>query len=325
MNKTIVVIPNHHDNLNFLREWQQLRENDIEIIIMQDNNIKDLVIPDGFNNITIIDHDTVNEVLGKNAWIIPTGTSACRSFGYYMAWLRKPDAIITLDNDCFPDFDNFVQMHNDNLSKMVSLDWWPASSTTEELKARGYPYLIRDKSYVALSHGLWSNVPDYDGGTMLHYPDVRFKPEEELRVIPRYNFFPMCGMNLAWKSELTPALYFGLFGADYGFDQFDDIWAGILVKKVLDYIGAAAVSGRPSVEHRKQSNAFVNMKKQAPGMAMNEEFWLAVKDIELESTGSIADVYMELISKLPDSFESEPAGWTKKFKKAALIWGGLFK
>lgn len=325
MSKTIIVIPNHHDNLNFLREWQQLRENNIEIIIMQDNNNKELVIPYGFNNITIIDHDTVNEVLGDNAWIIPTGTSACRSFGYYYAWLRKPDTIITLDNDCFPDYDNYVEMHNDNLGQLVSLDWWVASNSTEELKARGYPYLIRDKSPVMLSHGLWSNVPDYDGGTMLHYPNVRFEKETELRVIPRYNFFPMCGMNLAWDSRLTPAMYFGIFGKEYGFDQFDDIWAGVLVKKVLDHIGAGAVSGRPSVEHRKQSNAFINMQKQAPGMAMNEEFWKIVQDIKLESTGSIADVYEELITKLPDSFESEPDGWTAMFKKAALIWVRLFK
>jgi hypothetical protein len=48
----------------------------------------------------------------------------------------------------------------------------------------------------------------------------------------------MCGMNIGWKRELTSAMYFMLMGKDkneknWGFDRFDDIWAGIFVKKIV--------------------------------------------------------------------------------------------
>ncbi len=317
----IVVIPNHLDNLDFIKEWDELKQH--EIIIVQDIGRKPLV-PKGFN-ITIYDHKDIEKDLGDKAWIIPTGSSACRSYGYYKAWQRKPDHILTLDNDCYsehPTVPYWVENHIDNLESEVTLNWY--NSSHKGLIYRGFPYLIRNNSPVYLSHGLWSNVPDLDAATSLHYPKFRLESSKEHLVIPRYNFFPMCGMNLAWRSELTPALYFGLFGADYGFDQFDDIWAGVLVKKVLDHLDYAVLSGWPSVEHRKQSDVFVNMKKQAPGMAMNEVFWKVVRDITLTNS-TVTSCYRELITKLPDVIEHEPTGWTKKFKQAALLWIDLFE
>lgn len=317
MSRTVVCIPNHLPHLNFLKEWDALKG--VEIIVIQDIGDKP-PIPKGFN-ITIYDHKDIEADLGANAWIIPTQSSACRSYGYYKAWQLKPDYIMTLDNDCYPDGSDWLTGHQTALETPATLDW---VNTAPSPYMRGFPYLIREKSPTYLSHGLWSNIPDLDGPTMLHMPDLRFKPATESMVIPRYNFFPMCGMNLAWRADLTPALYFGLFGPAYGFDQFDDIWGGVLVKKVLDHLGYAARSGYPSVEHRKQSNAFVNLKKQAPGMAMNEVFWREVQKIELTTT-TIIDAYEELILKLPDVIEHEPEGWTKKFKEAALSWVDLFQ
>ncbi len=89
-------------------------------------------------------------------------------------------------------------------------------------------------------------------------------------------------------------------------------------------MGYAVRSGYPSVEHRKQSNVYTNLKKQAPGLEMNENFWKVVRDIQLNSTG-IVESYRELIEKLPDVIQGEPSGYTKKFKEAALIWCNLFE
>lgn len=317
MNRVAVVVPNHLPHLNFLKEWGELKH--VELIIVQDIGDKPEVPP--CFNATIYDHTDIEKDLGKDAWIIPSRTSACRSYGYYKAWQSGADIILTLDNDCYAERPNYwVDGHVEQLSKRVSLDW---VNTVPKPYMRGFPYLIRDKSQVVLNHGLWSGVPDLDGATMLHNPDLRFTPHLESQTIPRHNFFPMCGMNLAWRSELTPAMYFGLFGPDYGFDQYDDIWAGVLVKKVIDHLGYAVRSGYPSVEHRKQSNAFVNLQKQAPGMAMNEVFWQIVQDIEL-TEDTVIGAYRELITQLPDVVEHEPVGWTKKFKETSLIWLNLF-
>lgn len=321
MGRTVVVVPNHLPHLDFLREWPELAEH--QIIVMQDigDPPRDAV-PPGFD-VTFYTHDDVRAELGDNDWIIPSRTSACRSYGYLKAWQRRPDIIITLDNDCYPDAHGsyWVDGHRMALGDRVTLDW---VNTIDWPYARGHPYGIRDSAPVMLNHGLWSGVPDLDAPTSLHNPALRLSPAVSSQVVPRWNFFPMCGMNLAWRAELTPAMYFGLFGPAYGFDQYDDIWAGVLVKKVLDHLGMAVRSGYPSVEHRKQSNVYVNLVKQAPGMAMNEEFWRAVQRIEL-TADSMLDAYTELIAKLPDRFDSEPEGWTAKFKEAALIWVSLFR
>jgi hypothetical protein len=95
------------------------------------------------------------------------------------------------------------------------------------------------------------------------------------------------------------------------------------VKRVLDHLGWAAVTGAPSVEHRKQSDVFVNLRKQAPGMAMNESFWRTVRDIPL-SAGTVTGAYAELIAGLPDEHPDEVPGWTEQFKRAALLWLDLF-
>ena len=314
MARTIVVVPNHLPHLDFLKEWTELA--DVEIIVVQDIGDK----PEAPLNVTVYDHSDIKDDLGKHAWIIPTQSSACRSYGYYKAWQRHPRHIITLDNDCYPEKqdDYWISGHEDALAASVTLDWW---DTTYDIHARGFPYLIRDRSHVYLNHGLWSNVPDLDAPTSLHHPDLRFGRCRESRLVPRYNFFPMCGMNLSWRAELTPAMYFGLFGPEHGFDQYDDIWAGVIVKRILDHLGYAAKSGYPSVEHRKQSNVFVNLMKQAPGMAANEEFWRHVQRAELSAT-NVPDCYGQIIAQLPDDLMPE---WMPKFKKAALTWLRLFQ
>jgi len=317
--RKIVVIPNHLPHLDFLKEWDELQ--DIELIIIQDIGDK-VPLPKEFTG-TVYDHKDIKKDLGKNSWIIPTQSSACRSYGYYKAWQAGATYVLTLDNDCYPDGSRFLSGHMDNLEGNATLDW--VCSNEQFQFTRGFPYEIRDKSPVGISHGLWSNVPDLDAATSLHNPNLRFErtPESETIIIPRHNFYPMCGMNLAWLAKLTPIMYFGIFGPDWGFDQYDDIWAGVLSKKICDHLGYAVLSGYPSVEHRKQSNVYTNLKKQAPGLEMNENFWKSVQKIQLTQSNPLG-AYVELILQLPDTFPGEPEGYTKKFKEAAIIWAHLF-
>jgi hypothetical protein len=78
--RTVVVVPNHLPHLNFLDEWRELK--DVEIIVVQDIGPK----PVAPSNVTIYDHQDIVKDLGrKAAWIIPTASSACRSYGYYKA------------------------------------------------------------------------------------------------------------------------------------------------------------------------------------------------------------------------------------------------
>lgn len=328
--RVIVVIPHHLPTLDFLNEWgDEFANSQVEVIIVNDRPKNQLdVWPDWGHrgHITIFTHADIVKDLGKNAWIIPTGTSAIRSYGLWKAWQRKPDMIVTLDNDCFPDVRGksgrtyFIDGHWNNLQTATTLDW-VYSHPTMEMPSRGFPYMPRGKNKVYVSHGVWSNIPDLDAAQMLLHPDYRTDPvmEEDTFTIPRYNFYPMCGMNLAFRPEATPLMYFGLFGAKYGFDQFDDIWAGVFSKKVMDHLGWAVKSGYPSVEHRKQSNAFANFKKQAGGLEYNEWLWKEVQNVYMTGSNPI-DCYREILSDidLPDRY------WTK-VAKATSIWLSLFE
>jgi hypothetical protein len=339
-----VVVPNHLPHLRSLKIWAREfhRDRDVRVVVVQDTGPlpkEDLErLSQRGVEILAYDRAMVEQDLGDLSWVIPSNSSACRSFGYLVAWrmAEEGDVVLTVDNDCWPDsLDPYwVAGHQQALASRATTEW---VNTMSGLSARGLPYRVRGAHETWLNHGLWSGVPDLDAPTWLHHPDLRLPPTPagETQVISRGVFFPMCGMNLAWRPALTPALYFGLFGPAYGFDQFDDIWAGVLVKKICDHLGYAVRSGAPSVYHRKQSDVYVNLVKQAPGMEMNEHLWQVVADIALSGT-DVVSCYTELVGQLPDDLPGCPQvpdsnphhsgqPWLVAFKEAATIWTGLFR
>jgi hypothetical protein len=128
----------------------------------------------------------------------------------------------------------------------------------------------------------------------------------------------MCGMNVAFRPEVVPAFYFLLMGRDYEYDRFGDIWAGILVKKICDHLGYAVHSGEPAVSHQRASNVWANLRKEAPGLEVNESFWQAVDRVVLTKT-TFGSCYAELANGL----DIEGDYWDK-LRRAMGMWAGLF-
>jgi Reversibly glycosylated polypeptide len=323
-----LVVAHHHDNFDFIEEWRdEIVSNDVIVYICYDRDIEVPTIPIWLKDkVKVFTRKDIADDLKTKSWIIPFGTSAIKSYGFYKAWQDKCSYIITVDNDCFPDRSSgyFIKGHVEKLQKKVTLDW--VKSTTDAFllyKSRGFPYKIREQSDVYVNHGLWSKIPDLDAAQMLMMPNLRTQPTYDSIVIPRYNFYPMCGMNLAFKPEVAPLMYFGLFGEKYGFDQFDDIWAGVFSKKVMDYFSWAVTSGYPSVEHRKQSNAFLNFRKQAGGLELNENLWKEVQKIQLTKDNPV-DCYQEILDKL--DYKVIGNDWYfKKCISATTNWLNLFR
>ena len=131
-------------------------------------------------------------------------------------------------------------------------------------------------------------------------------------------------MNVAFSRKITPLMYMLLMGYDYklnyfGFERFDDIWAGIIAKKVMDHLGLGVISGSPILEHQKASNPFDNLKKEAVGIKYNEFFWKIIDEIKLTKS-SILDSYKEIARKA--KFPRED--YFDKLRKAMLEWSELF-
>jgi reversibly glycosylated polypeptide/UDP-arabinopyranose mutase len=248
--RAIIVIPTIRD-LTFLEDWRE-EFAPHKIIVCEDHPEKQIELPRGFQ----IDHycwADIDRELGESSWIIPHFNASIRSFGYWKAWQEQPDFIVTIDDDCYPRAGGgFIQGHWQNLQRKVTFGW----EKTAPFFTRGFPYEVRDNARTVVSHGLWAGIPDLDAPTQLLMPHLTMNEAVGVITMPRGTYFPMSGMNLAFTPEIAPAMYFLLQGRDWPFDRFDDIWAGVLVKKICDHLGLAMASGDPMVEHRRASNVY---------------------------------------------------------------------
>ncbi len=306
----------------------------VRVFVMEDNPNPTFTFSDapGFPIIHLSWSD-IEKTLGDKSWIIPRRSDAIRSFGILSAYNAECEYFITMDDDCYPSYRDgrevgyFLDTHLSHLTAYTDTEkiW---INTMAGYKPRGYPYqsVTLEKTYstVAISHGLWVNVPDFDSVTSLAHTkkDQYFDHARQL-LIPEGKLFPLCGMNVAWKRDLTPIMYFLLMGQNdkgvyYDYDRFGDVWCGIFMKKILDDLHMHAVSGQPVIHHERASNPFENLQKEAPGIKMNEQLWKDIYNLDL-SGATLKEKYLDLTHKLP----SYSPYW-EKLAEAMRIWVSLF-
>jgi len=311
--------------LSFLSEWGDMLS-DCNLYIIEDHEKRSIdVAGKSFRSISHFCWQDIKKDFGKDEWIFSRQNAGIRSYGFWKAWKNGADIIITLDDDCYPVDRDFVRQHIRNLSLKAPEKWCGTFPHPDFMFTRGFPYTMRDRYPVMVSHGLWSKNLDLDGQTQKKHPrlDIPAYPQL-LSFIPQGQYFPMCSMNLAFKRDVVPLMFFPLMGRDpkgraWGFDRFDDIWAGIFAKKIMDHLGFAVVNGSPFVEHRKASDADVNIRKEKTGMKVNETLWKWVDAVNLTQKTPAA-CYRELAQKIsfPDT------RYFKKLREAMLLWADLF-
>lgn len=312
--KSVIVIPTIRSER--IRDWLDKWSDELKdshIIIVEDNPEKTFKVDD--ENVTHYSWKDIDEDLGEKSWIIPRRTAAVRSYGFYKAYQMKPDIIVTLDDDCYPDDADFVKTHYRYLSTPHSLRWTQHAQAS--LRVRGVPVEL-DKGDCIVNMGLWSNVPDLDGETQKQNPDFRIVKQNLNFHLALGQYAPISSMNLAFSSEAIPASYHLLMGPKWGFDRFDDIWFGIFMKKIADHLGFTISGGDPYIRHDRASDPDTNIIKERPGKAVNEYLWKDVDKIELTAT-TVKACYIELAQKLPAYDE-----YWKKLKEAMVIWAELF-
>ncbi len=340
--KISVVVPTIRENSirRFIGEWEEVFDKyKINLIIIEDNPIKSFEINKNLKfPIFHYSWEDIEKDLGKDSWIIPRRTSAIKSYGFWKAYQMKSDMIIALDDDCYPlenyiknfNKNNFIKSHYDALFKnsYQEIKWVSTIRLKGNIRPRGLPYKqvedIIDSNKIILNHGLWANIPDFDAITQLKFK--KFPKIENYfiqQIIPVGKYFPMCGMNLAWKRELTPAMYFMLMGKDkneksWGVDRFDDIWAGIFVKKICDHLGYRITSGYPVIWHDRASDPYKNLEKERKGIKINEYLWKYINEIKLTKS-DFKTCYREIAEKL-----NIKINYFKKLKKAIATWSELF-
>lgn len=320
MPNVIVVVPTIRERniRDFLTVWQA-ELSSAQIIVVEDNPTKKFDLT-SYPNVIHYSWEDIERDLAHDSWIIPRRTDCVRSYGFYKAYLEQPDLIITLDDDCYPvdDQASFVQQHWARIQRGGQCESW--CSTGQGAIPRGVPYFNRSRQWsCVINHGLWNKIPDYDAPTQLLRArhDFEFVPINQ--TIPTGMYFPMCGMNLAFLPQVVPALYFLLMGSNWKYDRFGDIWAGIVIKKICDHLGYAINSGEPLVAHQRASNVWDNLRKETPGLRVNEDLWGAVDRVVLQGNG-FGECYKEIACRIDLCGD-----YWDKLRESMLIWVSLFE
>lgn len=258
------------DMKSFCDAWQdQFEKYNVLLIVVHDGESPRVEV----SNRTMHQELEIDEILGEDDIdLISNFNSSVRNLGFMVAKQMGCDVIVTLDDDVRPKGDT-IGDHLKALEMKVPVSWMSTTIIKDNSDyMRGFPYQVREEAPVMLSHGVWDTVPDRDALSQL-VSGAR-KPVEFYRgVVPKGALFPFCGMNVAFKIEALPYVYYAGVGQFPGAERFDDIWGGIEMKKDFDKLGWGVVTGMAEVHHERASDPFKNLSREYIGVKENEDFW----------------------------------------------------
>ncbi|MFH1630606.1 MAG: alpha-1 4-glucan-protein synthase, partial [Candidatus Aenigmatarchaeota archaeon] len=242
--------------------------------------------------------------------IIPKRSHAETSFGLLRILKDDFDNGIFIDDDTVPESNDYFGLHMKNLNfeggvnELSSDKQWVnvlhRNFQTHKLYPRGYPYSCmnekittgkKDIKDVVLSQGLWTGVPDLDAVRILMEGDLtgRSLTRTQLNdfgdnfIAANGNCLTVCSMNLAFRKEIIPAFYqLPMDDNSWKIGRFDDIWSGIIAKKVCDILGKNIITGAPLCIHNKaERSTFKDLLAEVPALELNEHLWNILGQMKL--------------------------------------------
>jgi hypothetical protein len=262
--------------------------------------------------------------MGDHYPAIPHKSAATRNFGHYLAYQEGYDIIIALDYDCRTRR-GWLDQHLGCLATVTDAPAlrgaWINSIEQPGVYARGFPYEYRNAEAAAveeatasgdvkLNMGVWDNVLDMNGIDKLQQ-----EPPSEPGLRGPRNYLalgniPVCGMNTAFRAELTPAYFFlpDIWIDGWQLSRHDDIWGGYILKKLMDKRGDLFSYGRPVVEHTRQSNLNRVIMYEHYMHLMAREFY-AVVDAAADrvASGPYRDMFGHFVEEYRRQVERSPA------------------
>lgn len=301
--KTCVVVPtNRPERIKvFVAAWEpQFHNGQVRLIVVEDAPTWTIdLLPEWVEHRCWLD---IDRELGDRASCIPTRSGGIRDFGFYLAGQDESiDMIVSLDDDVLPLLGvDFLREHWIQLQTDRNLRW---HQPVPGFRLRGEPYGPASSPSM-LNMGLWQGYPDVDAIAQLKNPDC----DKEFKiVIGRINtpglvypgvYFPCCGMNVAFRREVAPYYYFPKLPE--GFKRWDDIWAGIIFKRIADCLGWAVTCGWPLLKHERASDPMNNLRQEFLGYGANEHLWEIVDQVK--RVCGPAETHHNIIQAIWDSF-----------------------
>lgn len=255
--------------------------------------------------------------IGELSSIIPRRSHAETSFG--LLRMLEDDSLrygVFIDDDTAPlEGEDYFGEHLRNLSHNgpateVSTGKWTQVLLAAGLKdcppPRGFPFSVEpsrptkrvvNAEKIVLSQGLWVETPDLDAVRILArggpsavngIPNLRVKRSayDSSFVAPIGAPVTICSMNLAFTREVVPSFYqLPMDDNPWGVGRFDDIWSGLILKRICDSFGWFTIHGMPLCSHNKAPrNVFRDLMLEAAGLAINERLGQLTADVILDGT-----------------------------------------
>lgn len=323
MNALVVPTNRGERLLEFLDAWDPWPWD--RIFVIEDAPARSLDLPGGrwSSDVTAIEVSSWEEIDAQleEPWIISRMDSGIRAFGFWRAWAAGASCIFTIDDDCHPAGDDLVAGHLANLNETPI---W--QSSVPGLRVRGLPYRNSGGPLpVDVSVGLWEGCPDLDSIQSLAHEgaggSANLVTRVGSRVMPSEQYFPMSGMNLAVRREAACLMHYPPMGREAPYARFDDIWCGLVVQRILRHLRRSIVCGRPLVEHRRASDPFANLVKEAPGIDANEDMWERIDAVSVRGATPL-ECMREVGRGLAESGERD--GYLGRWGRSILAWCELF-
>ena len=205
--------------------------------------------------------------------------------------------VVVLDGDCFPSKEvaTLSELAEAHIRALRPQPVRMFEAVTDP-PSRGTPYEELDIMMpVAASMGYWLKVGDYCAPRQLTHGAM--KPMEFKRETMFARYFPLCGMNLAFRPmEWKPWCNF------INVDRFDDIWQGWLWQHEAYRTGFCFNLNGPLITHSRQSNVWSNLAAEAKHLEVNETLW---REIAASGFCGVHE-YENLRALLPVPYREKP-------------------
>jgi hypothetical protein len=227
----------------------------------------------------------------KNLWLFPPFTRHVNSiYAYILKEHLKYDMIVTVDDDLECDF-LFLERHWEALNQKVWTDY--ENVVDDNFYPRGFPYKYRHggNSVVMFNQGLWDNISDMNAHDYAINPWVF--PKKGYNIAQIGKGITVSSMNVAFRPDCLKLYY-----QPVEWTRHDDIWSGLILKRILDAKKLFMGYGYPIATHNKfPRNIWNDNKLEANGHEINEVMWDELQKIRL--TGSMFDMYRQITEQLP--------------------------
>lgn len=263
-----------------------------------------------------------------------------RNYGFAYAYKQNYDIILSIDDDCFPMSSNFFEDHFTAL-KETSTDAFNIlklySGIPREILEkgpRGFPTKPLRKVETVINQGLWAgdlDLPALTIGELLHstngkVPSPLSSDPQILNqwTIPQAQLVTVCGMNMSFLREVTPAFPYTYMEAEgYGIARYDDIWSGLFIKHIIDRLGKRMSAGFPIIKHDKGAREISkDIQYEEKGDFMNNYLWNNLPNLQLEGSDYVT-CFLEIAQWLAKISQEKELRFFKKISDSMFEWTRL--